>query len=171
MENCPFCQIIAHSLSATILYEDEQAIAIQDAHPLTPVHILVIPKIHIASLNEITPEQSSLLGQLLLTARKIAFAKVATVWLSTLAQEADRAFSTCTSTCWQAPRSNCSLGGYVESLLQSRRRSGVDRNAEHSLHAGRPEYPSLAAQYRHCCTRSPGSGQLIPKPDSYRSPG
>jgi histidine triad (HIT) family protein len=75
MENCPFCQIIAHSLSATILYEDEQAIAIQDAHPLTPVHILVIPKIHIASLNEITPEQSSLLGQLLLTARKIAFAQ------------------------------------------------------------------------------------------------
>ncbi len=73
MENCPFCKIIAHELPAAILYEDEQAIAIQDARPLTPVHILVIPKVHIPSLNDITPEQSGLLGQLLLTARKIAF--------------------------------------------------------------------------------------------------
>jgi Diadenosine tetraphosphate (Ap4A) hydrolase and other HIT family hydrolases len=75
MENCPFCKIIAHELPATILYEDELAIAIQDLHPLTPVHVLVIPKQHIASLNEITPEQNALLGELLLTARKIAFAQ------------------------------------------------------------------------------------------------
>jgi histidine triad (HIT) family protein len=75
MENCPFCKIIAHELPADILYENEQAIAIQDLHPLTPVHILIIPKTHIASLNDITPEQSKLLGDLLLTARKLAFAQ------------------------------------------------------------------------------------------------
>jgi histidine triad (HIT) family protein len=75
MENCPFCKIIAHELPADILYEDEQAIAIQDLHPLTPVHILVIPKVHIASLNAVTPEQSTLLGELLLTARQLAFAQ------------------------------------------------------------------------------------------------
>ncbi|MHC1739683.1 MAG: histidine triad nucleotide-binding protein [Anaerolineaceae bacterium] len=73
MENCPFCQIIAHKIPAVILYEDELAIVIQDLHPLTPVHILVIPKEHIASMNEVIPEQSDMLGQLLLLARKIAF--------------------------------------------------------------------------------------------------
>ena len=72
METCPFCQIISHSLPADIVYEDEQTIAIQDLHPISPVHILIIPKTHIASLNEMTELQDALLGQLLLTARKIA---------------------------------------------------------------------------------------------------
>jgi histidine triad (HIT) family protein len=75
MENCPFCQIIAHEKPATLLYEDEQVIAIPDLHPLAATHILVISKVHIASLNDFTPDQSSLLGELLLTARKIAFAQ------------------------------------------------------------------------------------------------
>ena len=73
MENCPFCLIAAHQLPANILYEDDQAIAIADLHPLAKVHILVIPKTHIASMNELLPEHSMLLSELLLTARKIAF--------------------------------------------------------------------------------------------------
>lgn len=73
MNNCPFCQIVDRQLPANILYEDDQAIAIADLHPLAKVHILIIPKMHIASMNELLPEQSILLGQLLLTARKIAF--------------------------------------------------------------------------------------------------
>ena len=75
MENCPFCQIIAHGNPADFIYEDEQAIAIPDLHPLAATHILIIPKAHIASLNEFTAAQSTFLGELLLTVRKVAFAQ------------------------------------------------------------------------------------------------
>lgn len=73
MENCPFCQIIEHKTQAQFLYKDERVIAIPDLHPLSAIHILVIPKKHIASLNEFTPEQNAVLGDLLLAARKVAF--------------------------------------------------------------------------------------------------
>ena len=59
-------------MPATLLYEDDTAIAIPDLHPLAAIHILIIPKTHIASMNEVTPEQGALLSQLLFTARKLA---------------------------------------------------------------------------------------------------
>lgn len=73
MENCPFCQIIERKLPATILYEDEDALAIQDIRPLAPVHLLIIPKKHIDSLNTVAAEDTALIGRLLLIARKLAF--------------------------------------------------------------------------------------------------
>ena len=73
MENCIFCQIASHSAPCDLLYEDEKMIAIHDVHPLAPVHILIIPKEHIASLNEIQPDQEPLLASLLVKAREIAF--------------------------------------------------------------------------------------------------
>jgi histidine triad (HIT) family protein len=73
MKNCIFCQIIHHQVPAVILYEDEHMVVIQDAHPLAPVHILVIPHKHIASLNEVKPEDEALLASLFVKAREMAF--------------------------------------------------------------------------------------------------
>jgi len=73
MDNCLFCQMIDHKIPVQVLYEDDLVIAIPDLHPLAEKHILVIPKIHIANLNEFTPEQNAWLGDLLLSARKVAF--------------------------------------------------------------------------------------------------
>jgi histidine triad (HIT) family protein len=73
MENCPFCQIVERKLPASFLYEDEDAIAIQDIHPLAPIHILILPKKHIDSMNTVDEADTALIGRLLLVARKIAF--------------------------------------------------------------------------------------------------
>jgi histidine triad (HIT) family protein len=73
MENCIFCQIAQHSLSTEIVFEDESAVVIRDRNPLAPVHLLVIPKEHYASLNEIPGQEPEFLGNLLFLARKMAF--------------------------------------------------------------------------------------------------
>lgn len=72
-ENCPFCLIANHKIPAKILYEDDLAVVIPDLHPLAPIHLLVLPKQHIASLNEFSETQKALLGDLLFIARKAAF--------------------------------------------------------------------------------------------------
>lgn len=74
MENCLFCEIIEHKRSAVFLYEDDRMIAIRDAHPLAPFHILIIPKKHIPSLNRVNEEDESLLSDLIIKARDLAFA-------------------------------------------------------------------------------------------------
>ncbi len=73
MEDCVFCQIIAHQLPAEIHYEDDQMIVIQDANPSASVHLLVIPKKHIVSLNQIGSTDEGLLVKLILKARDMAF--------------------------------------------------------------------------------------------------
>jgi histidine triad (HIT) family protein len=73
MEDCVFCQIIAHQRPAEIHYEDEEMIVIQDAYPSTSIHLLVIPKKHIVSLNQIGAEEEALLVRLILKARDMAF--------------------------------------------------------------------------------------------------
>ena len=72
MSHCPFCDIIKGKLPAKKLYEDEKALAFEDINPQAPVHILVIPKKHITSLNELLPDECSLVGYLLLICSKIA---------------------------------------------------------------------------------------------------
>lgn len=72
MEPCVFCQIIEKELPAKIWYEDDELFIISTIQPLAPVHLLVIPRQHIASLNAARPEDASLLGRLLLGARKAA---------------------------------------------------------------------------------------------------
>lgn len=72
MENCIFCKIIEHQVPAEILYEDEKMIVLQDAHPLTPIHLLIIPRNHIASMNEITQADEALLSKLFLKGREMA---------------------------------------------------------------------------------------------------
>jgi histidine triad (HIT) family protein len=71
-ETCIFCQIIAGKLPASILHRDGLVTAFRDAHPIAPVHILVVPNIHIRSINEVTEENEGLLGRLITVAKKLA---------------------------------------------------------------------------------------------------
>ena len=70
MFGCTFCRIIAGELPVQFLHEDSQCVAFQDMNPKAPVHILVVPRSHIASLNQDPDEE--MLGHLLATAARIA---------------------------------------------------------------------------------------------------
>ena len=72
MDDCLFCQIANKTIPSSIVYEDDQIAAFNDINPQAPTHILLIPKEHFASLNEVPDEKKALLGQLLLKARQIA---------------------------------------------------------------------------------------------------
>jgi histidine triad (HIT) family protein len=70
--DCLFCKIAAGTIPVTRLYEDEQVLAFPDIHPQAPVHILVIPKQHFASLAHTDAGDESSLGHLLFAATAIA---------------------------------------------------------------------------------------------------
>jgi histidine triad (HIT) family protein len=70
--NCLFCRIIAGEIPANKVYEDDLALAFRDINPQAPTHVLIVPKKHIASLSEISPDDQSLLGHLTLVAPKLA---------------------------------------------------------------------------------------------------
>lgn len=67
-----FMKIIAREIPANIVYEDDDVLAFRDINAQAPVHILIIPKKHIRTLNDVSDEDELLLGKLLNTARKIA---------------------------------------------------------------------------------------------------
>ena len=71
-EDCLFCKIINKSIPAKIVYEDELAIAFEDINPQAPIHILIIPKQHIATINDINSEHNSLMGHLVQIAKQLA---------------------------------------------------------------------------------------------------
>jgi len=70
--SCLFCQIVEKTLPADIVYEDDKVIAFHDISPVAPVHILIIPKQHLATLNEILPEHELLAGRMLRVANILA---------------------------------------------------------------------------------------------------
>ncbi|MGB5330118.1 MAG: histidine triad nucleotide-binding protein [Gammaproteobacteria bacterium] len=72
MSETIFSKIINHELPADIVYEDDAVMAFRDIHPQAPVHVLVIPKVEIATVNDIKPEQAELVGKMVLAAQKIA---------------------------------------------------------------------------------------------------
>ena len=72
MTDCLFCHIINKEIPSKLVYEDEQVLAFEDIKPQAPVHLLIIPKRHIASLKEAEENDQNLLGYILLAARKIA---------------------------------------------------------------------------------------------------
>ena len=72
MSTCLFCKIANKEIPASFVYEDEEIFAINDIEPKAPTHILVIPKAHIASLDDATPAQLTLLGKIQLVAGKLA---------------------------------------------------------------------------------------------------
>lgn len=71
---CIFCDIANHQVSDSLLYEDELVVAFKDVRPIVPVHILVIPKKHIASINELPEgkEGDLIAGRLITVAKKMA---------------------------------------------------------------------------------------------------
>jgi histidine triad (HIT) family protein len=72
MEDCIFCKIINKEIPASIVLEDDKMIAFNDINPQAPIHILLIPKEHFATLNDIPEEKKNILSHLLLKARQIA---------------------------------------------------------------------------------------------------
>lgn len=70
--DCIFCKIIAGELPAKKVYEDEHIIAFHDIHPKASVHLLVIPKKHVASLNEISHDDQALISHLIFSLPLIA---------------------------------------------------------------------------------------------------
>ncbi len=67
-----FCKIINKEIPAEIIYEDREILAFKDIHPAAPVHILIIPKKHIESVNVLADKDADLVGKMILTAKKIA---------------------------------------------------------------------------------------------------
>ncbi|NYF78851.1 histidine triad nucleotide-binding protein [Granulicella arctica] len=72
MSDCLFCKIVAGGIPAKRLYEDELCLAFADISPQAPVHVLVIPKEHVASMAHTTAEHAGLLGHLAAAAARIA---------------------------------------------------------------------------------------------------
>ena len=70
--DCLFCKIAAREIPAKIVYEDEELVAFEDISPQAPVHILVIPRQHIARLNDLQPEHDELLGKIVRLAKRLA---------------------------------------------------------------------------------------------------
>jgi len=72
MADCLFCKVARKEIPAAILYEDRLVLAFRDVNPQAPVHALIIPKTHYATLSDVSAEEQSLLGHLLLVVTKIA---------------------------------------------------------------------------------------------------
>jgi len=75
VEDCLFCKVIAGKIPCNKVYEDEDILAFHDIHPVAPVHFMVIPKLHIASLVDVDLSHQMLLGKLLALASKLAIAQ------------------------------------------------------------------------------------------------
>ena len=71
IDGCVFCRIAARQTPADIEYEDEAVLAFKDIYPKAPVHLLIIPKRHIASVMALAPEDAPLVGRLVLAAKRI----------------------------------------------------------------------------------------------------
>ncbi|ATB28840.1 histidine triad nucleotide-binding protein [Melittangium boletus] len=69
---CLFCKIRDGQIPAKVVHRDEQCLAFEDINPQAPTHVLIIPNKHIATVSELVPEDREVVGQLFLTAAKIA---------------------------------------------------------------------------------------------------
>jgi len=72
MDACIFCQVRDGKIPAKKVFEDEQAVAFEDINPQAPTHVLVIPRKHIASLNDLDPADEAIVGHLFSVGRKMA---------------------------------------------------------------------------------------------------
>lgn len=70
--DCIFCKIISKEIPSEVVYEDERILAFKDINPAAPTHILIIPKKHIPTLLDLQPEDSDIIGHIVLTANKLA---------------------------------------------------------------------------------------------------
>ena len=72
MSDCLFCKIIDRKIPASIVFEDDRVLAFNDINPQGPTHVLVVPKRHIASLNDLTPADDAMVGEVVRRAAAIA---------------------------------------------------------------------------------------------------
>jgi histidine triad (HIT) family protein len=72
MDDCLFCKIINRQVPGSIVYEDDRVLAFDDINPQAPTHVLIVPKRHIASLNDIGVEDDQIVGELVRRAAALA---------------------------------------------------------------------------------------------------
>lgn len=72
MEDCIFCMLANGQIPTDMVYQDEQIAVFRDADPQAPVHMLMVPKIHIASLDDLKDEHADLIAHMMLTIKKVA---------------------------------------------------------------------------------------------------
>lgn len=73
--DCVFCKIVNGQINASKIYEDDKVLAFKDLSPQAPVHILIIPKEHISSANDLTNKNSDIVGHIFLVAKDIAISQ------------------------------------------------------------------------------------------------
>ncbi len=75
MKDCLFCKIATQQIPAGIVFEDEKVVAFRDINPQAPTHILIVPKQHLTTLNDVNEEHTALVGHMVLSARRLAEAE------------------------------------------------------------------------------------------------
>ncbi len=70
--DCLFCKIANGTIPSELLYEDDKVVAFKDINPQAPVHCLIIPRVHIPTINDITVDQADLVGHMVLVAKQLA---------------------------------------------------------------------------------------------------
>lgn len=73
--NCIFCSIVAGDVPATFVHQDDRVVAFADIHPQAPTHLLIVPREHLASLDDAREEHAALLGHTLIVAQTLARAR------------------------------------------------------------------------------------------------
>ncbi len=73
MENCLFCKIAKGEIPSKIVYQDEHVVAFEDINPQAPVHVLLIPRQHIASMTDLTLDDGPVLARIFTTAQQLAY--------------------------------------------------------------------------------------------------
>lgn len=72
MDDCLFCKMISGEIQPDVVYEDDAVLAFRDINPQAPFHALIVPKRHISTLNDLTPDDAELMGRLHLAAKAVA---------------------------------------------------------------------------------------------------
>ena len=72
MTDCLFCKIRDGEIPADIVYENDEVLAFRDVNPQAPVHVLIVPRKHIATVNDVQPDDATVMGKLFLAAQHIA---------------------------------------------------------------------------------------------------
>ncbi len=72
MDDCLFCKIVNKELPSNIIFENDRLMAFKDIDPQAPIHFLIIPKMHISTLNDLESGHQELIGEMFLTAKQLA---------------------------------------------------------------------------------------------------
>ena len=109
MSDCLFCRLVAGDIPAKIVFKDEHLVAFQDINPQAPMHVLIVPRRHVATLNDLSDADDALVGEMVRRAASIAAraglrTSEATGPCSTATPTQVRRSSTSTCMCWEGGR-------------------------------------------------------------------